>query len=305
MNLLSNVVALATSAEEVASSSAETAASSGVSFDWSALLNQVVSWCTTTGVKILIALVLLFVSFKVINFIMRRVEKRCQKAIEAKKLDKTIHKTLIRVVKIVLKCLVVIALIGYLGIDTSGFSAIIASLGVCVGLAVNGTLSNLAGGVMLLITRPFKVDDYIAALGYEGTVDEVRICTTRLITVDNKVVYVPNGALSTNTIVNYSEKDLRRVDITFGVSYAQDFEKAKKIIEDIALAHELVLKDPAPFVRVTNHGTSSVELTSRTWVKNEDYWTVRFDLLESVKAAFDKEGIQIPYNQLDVHVKND
>ena len=200
--------------------------------------------------------------------------------------------------------LVVIALIGYVGIDTSAITALIASLGVGVGLAINGTLSNLAGGILILITRPFKDDDYIDACGYSGTVEDIRICHTKLRTTDNKVIYLPNGKLSTSEIVNYSEKDLRRVDLTFSISYSDDFEKAKKVIEEVWNQNELILKDPAPSVRVSAQSASSIDLTAKVWCKNEDYWTVNFDMLEQVKTAFDQNGIQIPFNQLDVHIKN-
>ncbi|MBQ2714363.1 MAG: mechanosensitive ion channel [Clostridia bacterium] len=271
--------------------------------DWEKLWQTVLGWLKTDGVKIVIALLILLVSFRVITLIARRIEKR---ALNGKRhFDKTLTKTLLYLFKIVLKILVVVCLIGYLGIDTSGLTALIASLGVCVGLAVNGALSNLAGGVLLIITRPFKVDDYIEACGYSGTVEDIRITQTRLRTPDNKVVYVPNGSLSTSTIVNYSEKDLRRVDFTFSIAYSNDFEKAKSIILDIAKAHELVLTDPEPFVRVSEHGASSINIVARVWVKSADYWTVNFDMLESIKKAFDEQGIEIPYNQLDVHLKKD
>ena len=167
-----------------------------------------------TGIKIVIAVLILLISFKIINALAKRIEK---KLIAAKKLDETLTKTLAYVAKIALKVIIVISLVGYLGIDTSGLAALVAALGVSVGLAVNGTLSNLAGGAMLLITRPFKIGDYISAQGFEGTVEEIRIVNTKIVTVDNKVVNLPNGALSSGSIVNYSEKALRRVDHVFSV----------------------------------------------------------------------------------------
>lgn len=264
-----------------------------------AILNSIVNWATTAGVKIIIALVVMFISFKVINLISRRVSKLSEK----EKYDKTIMKTLSYLIKIVLKCLVVICLIGYVGIDTSGLTALVVSFGACIGLAVNGTLSNLAGGVLIILTRPFKVDDFIEAQGHSGTVEEIRIVTTKLRTGDNKVVYIPNGALSTGNIINYSEKDTRRVDFKFSISYNDDYNKAKALISEILNAHELVLDTPAPFVRVSEHGDSSINIVARAWTKSADYWTVNFDVLEAVKDAFDKNGIEIPYPQMDVHVK--
>ncbi len=268
--------------------------------DWKELGNTLLQWITNTGVKIVIALVVMFITFKIINVIAKKIITKGEK----KHADKTIFRTLAHVLKIGLKIVVIICLIGYLGIDTSGLTALVASLGVCVGLAVNGALSNLAGGVLIILTRPFKIDDYIEALGYSGTVTDIRITTTKLITPDNKVVYLPNGTLANAEIINYSEKDLRRVDFTFSIGYGDNFEKAKQIITDICVAHELVLKDPAPFVRVKEHGASSINITARAWVKNPDYWTVYFDVTEAVKTAFDKEGIEIPFNQIDVNIKN-
>ena len=263
------------------------------------------NWLTTTGIKVVISIVIMIVSFSIINWLSKKIAKRADKKVESnKKIDKTIYRTLSYVAKVGLKVLVVIALIGYVGIDTSAITALIASLGVGVGLAINGTLSNLAGGILILITRPFKDDDYIDACGYSGTVEDIRICHTKLRTTDNKVIYLPNGKLSTSEIVNYSEKDLRRVDLTFSISYSDDFEKAKKVIEEVWNQNELILKDPAPSVRVSAQSASSIDLTAKVWCKNEDYWTVNFDMLEQVKTAFDQNGIQIPFNELDVHIKN-
>lgn len=273
--------------------------------DWQQVWQTVQNWLTTTGIKVIIAIVIMIVSFSFINWFGKKIAKRADKKVESnKKIDKTIYRTLSYVAKVGLKILVVIALIGYLGIDTSGVTALIASLGVGVGLAINGTLSNFAGGILILITRPFKDDDYIDACGYSGTVEDIRICHTKLRTTDNKVIYLPNGKLSTSEIVNYTEKDLRRVDLTFSISYSDDFEKAKAVIMDVCDKHELILKDPAPSVRVSAQSASSIDLTSKVWCKNDDYWTVNFDMLEQVKKAFDENGIQIPFNQLDVHIKN-
>ena len=265
------------------------------------IIDTVIGWCLNTGVKILIALVLLFVSFRIVTVVARKIEKKGNKD----KFDKTVMKTLAYLFNIGMKVVIVICLIGYLGIDTSGLTALVASFGVCIGLAVNGALSNVAGGVLILVTRPFRVDDFIEAQGVSGTVEDIHMVCTKVRTGDNKVVYLPNGALANGNIINYSEKDTRRVDFTFSIGYGDDFEHAKKIVSDICSAHELVLKDPAPMVRVSEHGASSINLVTRVWVNSADYWTVHFDILEAVKAAFDKEGIEIPFNQLDVHVKKD
>lgn len=269
--------------------------------DWQALLNSVVNWATTVGVKILIALVVLFISFKVINVVGRKIEKTAEK----KNADKTIMRTIAYIFKIGMKVIVTICLVGYVGIDTSALTALVASLGVCVGLAVNGALSNLAGGVLIILTRPFRIDDFIEAQGYSGTVEDIHITNTRLRTPDNKVVYIPNGALSSGSVVNYSLQSTRRVDEVFSISYAADFNKAKAILAELYENHPLVLKDPAIFIRMSEHAASSINITVRVWVNSADYWTVKFDMLEAVKERFDAEGIEIPFNQMDVHIKND
>ena len=265
-------------------------------------VNNIVTWATQTGVKIIIALVILFVAFKVINFIGKKFQKKFE---DNPKYDKTLTKTFIYIGKIALKILVVICLIGYLGIETSGVSALIASVGVAAGLAINGTLANLAGGVMILITRPFKVEDFISAQGETGTVEEIKICYTKMKTVDNKTVYLPNGALSSGTIINFSEKDIRRVDLDFSVA-GNDPAKVREVLLDVCKNEQLVLKDPEPFARVTDYGAGNgMKITLRAWCNNADYWDTYFNLLDGAKAAFDENQITVPFNQLDVHIKND
>lgn len=298
--ILENVVSSGTtSGGSVEGNTAIPKDNNDITFD--KVLEALWNWVKTTGVKILIAIVVLIVSFFIIKVVTNRIKKRMQKN---KKVDKTISKTLLRCGNILAKILVVVALVSYLGIDTSGVTALITSLGVCVGLAVNGALSNLAGGFLILITRPFKIDDFIEAEGYSGTVIDIRITDTKIRTPDNKIVYLPNGKLSAAEIVNYSEEATRRVDITFGISYDNDFEKAKSILMDLSNQHAKVLKDPAPSVRMSEQGDSSINLTLKVWVLNDDYWDVKFDLLEAAKKAFDENHIEIPYNQLDVHIKN-
>lgn len=271
--------------------------------NWSSVLDTVVSWCLSTGFKVIISLLILFISFRIINAISKRIEKKAQ---NNEKFDKTLVKTLTYVGKVAAKIVIAICLVGYLGIDTSGLTALVTSIGVCAGLAVNGALSNLAGGVLIIFTRPFKVDDYIEVEGSSiaGTVEEIRIVTTKLCTPDNKVIYVPNGTLSNSNIINYSEKNTRRVDFSFSVAYESDFEKARELIIALLSSHELTLDDPAPVVRMSGHGDSSIDITARAWVKSEDYWTVKWDILEASKKMFDDNGIEIPYNKLDVNVKN-
>lgn len=253
------------------------------------------------AIKVVIAAVLLVVTFKLINYISRRIE-RCG---ENGRLDKTLARAFAYVFKLGFKALIVICLIGFVGIDTSGFTALIVSLGAGIGLAMNGALSNLAGGILIVLTRPFRVDDFIEAQSYSGTVEDIHITNTKLRTPDNKVVFIPNGPLSSNTIVNYSVKNTRRVDFSFFIGYRDDFDNAKRILKDICSSHSLVLTEPAPLIRVTSHGESGIEIAVRVWVESENYWNVKYDILESVKVEFDKNGIEIPYRQLDIHLKKD
>lgn len=265
-----------------------------------AIWNSILNWLMNTGVKVVIALVILFIAFRIINAIFRKVAKKVE---ASGKIDRTIGRLLVTGGRVLVKILVVLALVGYLGIDTSGVAALIASLGVAIGLAVNGALGNVAGGVLLIITRPFKVGDYVEVAGYAGTVEEINLCATKLVTVDNRVVYVPNGTASTSNIVNYSEKNIRRVDHTFAVAYGSDFEQAKQVLIQVLERNEKVLKDPAPMVRVCTQSGGTVELTCRGWVNSADYWDVFFDVLEGAKKALEAAGIAMPHQQVDVHIQ--
>ena len=264
----------------------------------------IINWAATDGItaliKIIIALLVLLISFKIINRFAKKIEAQGHKPGR----DKTLMRTLAYVFKIGAKCIVAVSLVGFVGIDTSAITALITSLGVCFGLAVNGAVSNIAGGVLIIVTRPFKVDDYIEAQGHSGTVEAIHMTNTKIVTPDNKVVYLPNGPLANGDIVNYSDKDIRRLDLKFSIAYTSDFEKAKALIASICEAHELVLKEKPMTIRVASHSESSIDITTKVWVNRADYWNVNFDILESVKREFDKAGIEIPFNQLDVHIKN-
>lgn len=265
------------------------------------VLNKIAEWATDSGIKLIIAIILLIVSFKIINALTRKFAK---KACEAQKLDKTLIKVMTNVIGTLAKIVVVICLTGYIGIEVTTLSALVASLGVGVGLALNGALSNFAGGFLIVLTRPFKIDDYIEACGVAGTVEDIGIVSTKIVTVDNRVIYLPNGTLSTSNIINYSEKDNRRVDLNFGVSYNNDWRKAEAVILDVCAANSQVLKDPAPFVRIIEHSSNSVKLQCRAWCSGADYWDVYFALLEDVKAAFEANGFEVPHDRIDVQVKN-
>lgn len=264
------------------------------------IIKTVITWLSTEGVKLLIGAVVLFIAFKIINVI----AKKFKKGMEKKNRDKTITKVGYTVIRKGGKLLVFLGFLGYVGIDTAGIGSIIASLGVGVGLAVQGSLSNLAGGLIILLMRPFRIGDYIEAQGEGGTVEDIQIFYTHIITPDNKVVMIPNGSLANGNITNYSTKEFRRVDFEFSISYDEDFERAKKVIWDVIENTENILMDPQPFVRVKTHGESTINIVTRVWTKNEHYWDVYFDMMESIKTNFDKSNIEIPYNQLDVHIKD-
>ena len=264
-------------------------------------LDGVWKWCTTEGVKVIIAIIILIISFALINFFNGRIRKLCAK----RKFDKTLSKTLTYVFKHVLRILVLLALLGYLGFDTSGVAALLATGGLSVGLALQGSLSNIAGGFLLMILRPIRIDDYIEACGVSGTVDDIHLIYTYIKTVDNTVIAIPNGNLANSTITNYSKTENRRLDMNFSISYNEDFARAQKAVLEVLNEHPLIIKQPAPVCRMSSHGESSIGIVSKAWVKSDNYWNVQYDLLEQIKVKFDELKIEIPFNQLDVHMKNE
>ena len=264
------------------------------------LSNWVLDDGINMGVKLIIGVLVIIIGFKVIN----NISKRFLKFAELKALDVTIVKFLKSCINISLKCILLLVIVGgYWDIKLTGLAAILASAGVAVGLALQGSLSNFAGGFIILFLRPFKVGDYIQASGFEGTVEQIGVFYTSLTTIDNKVVLIPNGSLSNGSLVNYSAKDTRRVDLVFAVSYESDILKVRGILKDIVQQHRLVLDYPEPFVGLLEQADSSLNFAVRVWVNTPDYWTVYFDLLEEVKLRFDKEEISIPYPQIDLHLK--
>ena len=262
------------------------------------LLQTVAGWLMQNGIKLIIGLIVLFIAFKIVNFIAKRLQKRLDK----KNVDKTIANVTVKASKLVLKIMVFLLFLGYVGIETAGIGTIIGSVSVCIGLAVQGSLSNFAGGIVILVMRPFKLGDFIEAQGHSGTVTDIKMFYTYLNTPDNKVVMIPNGALGNGDIINYSKEEERRVDLVFSVDYSTDLKLAKEIIEKEIENHQLILKDKGYFVRLGEMAASSLDIKTRVWVKNADYWTVYFDLLENVKKKFDENNISVPFNQLDVHI---
>ncbi len=264
-----------------------------------AFVTMIVEFFTSFGIKLIAALLVLVVGIKLSGFFVKKLGKN--KGFQ--KLDDSIGRFILSVLKILLYVVVVITAAGIVGIPATSFITVLASAGVAIGLALQGSLANIAGSIMILFFRPFKIGDFIEGNGVSGTVEDINLFYTIIKTPDNKTITCPNGALSNGNITNYSTKDTRRVDLTFSVSYDSDIDRVKGLIAAIIESEECVLKDPAPFVALSAHNESSIDFVARAWCKSEDYWTLHFNLLEKTKKAFDVAGIEIPYPQVDVHVK--
>ena len=264
------------------------------------IMNYLVELATSAGLKLLAAIVLVIVGLKGIKWL----RKWIRTSEKLNKIDNSLRSFMISFSSVVLYIVLFITVAVILGIPTTSFITMLASCGVAVGLALQGSLSNFAGGIMILLFKPFKVGDYIDAAGESGTVTEISVVYTELLTVDNKRIIIPNGTITNSVIENYSAENIRRVDFTFNTAYDSDIDKVKKIITEILESHPKALKNPECFVRLSAHNDSALTYTARVWCKTDDYWDVNFDVIESVKKAFDENGIPIPYNQLDVHIDN-
>lgn len=254
-------------------------------------IDQAIGFATTYGLKIIGAIVIWIVG----SWIIKKLLKAVRKILDKGHYEESLKKFLLNLMSALLKVLLVITLLGTLGVPTTSFAAVIAAAGLAIGLALQGSLGNFAGGVLLMIFKPIKIGDFIEAQGESGTVKEIEIFTTKLNTTDNKEIIIPNGALSNGNIVNYSTEDTRRVDFTFGVGYDSDIKKTKDVLFGVVNSHPLVLKEPATAVNVSELADSSINFFTRVWVKKEDYWTVKFDIIEQTKEALDAAGIDIPY----------
>ena len=269
---------------------------SNVSLD--VFLTKMIDLGISVGSKILLAIVVFIVG----RWIVRRLNKLLAKILEKRHVEASLSTFVKSLVNITLTLLLIIVVIGVLGIETSSFIALFASAGVAIGMALSGTLQNFAGGVVILMFKPFKVGDTIEAQGQSGTVREIQIFNTILATPDNKIIIIPNGGLSTGLMKNYSREATRRVDWEFGIAYGDDYTKAKAVIARLLDADGRVLKDPAYFIALTSLGESSVNIVVRAWVNAGDYWGVYFDMNEKVYKTFAEENLNIPFPQLDVHL---
>jgi len=279
-------------------SSASTDATEATGIDYAGIVEVTQEHGLEFAMDIVIAFAIFYVGKLVVALLIRGVRK----VMQARDIDKTLETFLANLLRMALMLIVIIAAIGQLGIQTTSFIAIFGAAGLAVGLALQGSLSNFASGVLIVAFRPYKVGDFVEAAGISGTVQQVQILTTVLKTPDNKSIIVPNSQIMDSVITNYSANDTRRVDMVFGVSYDDDLDKVRQTIEEIVQADERVLADPPCLIAVSELADSSVNFFVRPWVKTTDYWAVHFDLTERIKKRFDKVGISFPYPQQDVHV---
>jgi small conductance mechanosensitive channel len=263
-----------------------------------ALLDKAYEFLMVYGLKIVAAIAIFIIGRMVIGLLIRMVRRLLKRS----NADETLVKFLLSLTRIALLTFLFIMVLGALGVQTASFIAIIGAAGLAIGFALQGSLSNFASGVMLIIFRPFKAGDYVEAGGTAGVVELIAIFNTTMMTPDNKKVIIPNSKITGDTITNYSANDTRRVDMVFGIGYGDDIKKAKDTLMQIATSDSRVLKDPAPVVAVLELADSSVNFVVRPWVKTADYWNVYFDLTEKVKLTFDQQGISIPFPQTDVHL---
>ncbi|HEY9080215.1 mechanosensitive ion channel family protein [Magnetovibrio sp.] len=263
------------------------------------IIDQVISVITTYGLNVLGAIAILVVGWTIAGWAKGAMAKTLGRI---KAVDAMLTSFFSSLVKYVILAFTVVAVLNRFGVETTSFVAVIGAAGLAIGLALQGTLSNVAAGVMLLLFRPFKVGDFIEGAGLSGTIKEAGLFTTKMATGDNIHIVVPNSQLWGAAIRNFSHHPTRRVDMTVGIGYGDDIDKAMDVIKRIASEDERIHADPAPFVEVANLGDNAVELVVRVWTNNGDYWGVKFAMTKAIKQTFDKEGISFPYPQRDVHI---
>lgn len=261
------------------------------------LMHQLVSMGMEAGKSILLAIVIGIIG----RYAIKLINKVVARMLERRQVEPTVQSFLKSFVNILLVVLLVIMVIGTLGVNTTSLAALLASAGLAVGMALSGNMQNLAGGLILLFFKPYKVGDFIEAQGVSGTVDAIQIFHTILTTPDNKVLFIPNGPLSSGTVINYSRNDIRRVDFTISVEYGTEIEKVKNVTLGLLEHDSRILKEPAPFIAIKEMASSSVDFTLRIWTKATDYWNVFFDTNERIYAEYNKQGIKFPFPQIQVH----
>lgn len=244
--------------------------------------------------------------FVIGRFLISMINKLVQRVLLKRNIDPSIKTFVGSLIHIILMILLIVSVVGALGVQTASFAALLASAGVAIGMALSGNLSNFAGGLIILIFKPYKVGDFIEAQNLSGTVREIQIFHTVLTTTDNKVIYIPNGSLSSSAVINYSYQQVRRIDWTFGVEYGTDYAKVKGVLEEILAKDERILQEPAaPFIAMSQLADSSVNYVVRVWVNSPDYWNVYYDITRIVYERFNAEGIGFPFPQLTIHQAKD
>lgn len=244
--------------------------------------------------------------FIVGRFLISMINKLVQRVLLKRNIDPSIKTFVGSLIHIILMILLIVSVVGALGVQTASFAALLASAGVAIGMALSGNLSNFAGGLIILLFKPYKVGDFIEAQNLSGTVREIQIFHTVLTTTDNKVIYIPNGSLSSSAVINYSYQQVRRIDWTFGVEYGTDYAKVKGVLEEILAKDERILQEPAaPFIAMSQLADSSVNYVVRVWVNSPDYWNVYYDITRTVYERFNAEGIGFPFPQLTIHQAKD
>ena len=264
-------------------------------------LDQLIQQTITMGVEACKSILIAAIIFMVGRYLIKLINRLVAQMLEHRNVDLTIQSFLKSLINIILITLLIITVVGTLGVNTTSFAALLASAGVAVGMALSGNLQNLAGGIILLLFKPYKVGDFIEVQGMSGTVKAIQIFHTILTTGDNKELFIPNGALSSGNITNYSANDIRRVDFTIGVEYGTEVEKVKEVTMKVISSDERILQSPAPFIAVGELAANSVDYTIRVWVKAADYWPVFFDMNERIYETFNREGIGFPFPQLQIH----
>lgn len=264
-------------------------------------LTHLKDWSIDAGGRVLAALIVFIIGRFLVSFLNKMVAR----LLARRKVEASVQTFVKSLVNILLTILLIVAVVSKLGVETTSFAALLASAGVAIGMALSGNLSNFAGGLIVLLLRPYKVGDWIEAQGVSGTVREIQIFHTILTTADNKVIYIPNGALSSGTVVNYSRENTRRIEWVIGVEYGEDFAKVESTVRRILAEDGRILPEPAPFVALHALDASSVNVVIRVWVKSEDYWSVYFDLNKNIYAVFNEESIDFPFPQLTVHQAKD
>lgn len=277
--------------------------SASTKINMEAVLDRLIDWGIDAGKNIIGAILIFIIG----RFIIKQINRLVSKILRKRKLEVSVETFLKSLLSILLNLVLAFAIISKLGIETTSIAALLASAGVAVGMALSGNLSNFAGGLIILVFKPFKVGDYIdtETADVSGTVKEIQIFHTVLATLDNKIIYVPNGVLSSSAITNYSKQSMRRAEWIIGIEYGEDVDKVKGVLEELIEADTRILKDPAPLVALKALSASSVDIVVRAWAKSEDYWSVYFDMNKKIYDTFNRKGIGFPFPQLTVHQAKD